>query len=1017
MNTKADSLTEPREKVSLAPISIWKWLITIIVILTIPIITLVQQALETFKSSAEFARSSVATEVEGLASRIAVEMKTTLQLNEIFREYYFHWQKNLQSLHLFNEFQSLNKLPMPTDFFIASKLVQKAFSHRLQSIDRKLRLAIPGIQLIKWDDNYQILPESDNILPKWAFTKLHESITLRVSERDSGDRNYLSNLAYLQRYFGEDAPIGQFLKFGSESMEFTATSGERFFIFWDYERLPTHAQPKQHIGGFIILVNLEKLPESFGLDMLLRRKSSEWEKSEISVGWISNKNQREHLLPFPFPAYESESWARWIARKPDGHFEKDGISIAKRITESGLILVSARCIKSIEEIKKKKVFWLLIFIGLCLFLPLISVFRFRSNNGVNMSIRSQILALFAISLLLPVAAIILLGSELLNDRQRIYENDAYVVLEKIKKDFEKNSSYAFRHLEEMSDNLCQKIIKLKINEKGKLADNALAEKILKDHENDLQFSHFYMLNSSGETILSVSSRDNSKEGAGLEGLVQSLAKIKLRFSGHLRSSSRMGDVSMMDLLVEATGGAGHLAVKNILNARENKAFELKLSDNRIILYLGEFFPESKPDEAHILVLLMKDTDFEKMFIRLMIERLAEDDRLLDKIQLFFGMTSFSRKNYFYPSPLQKAWFPYTQQNPDTMMVGQLSEPTRYDGLAVKDSVFLQSSHKKCLFYSFSPAGLDRTILVALFDYSSIDAELFRIKLFILVSFLVSLIVVYVLARIMSRSLIEPVSILTEGVKMVEQGNYNIQIEMPGKDELVELSDAFNLMTIGLDERDRMTRYLSRSAVEAVVKKEDGIMGGKRVPATILFSDIRSFTTISESNNAETVVALLNDYFAIMNRVIEEHGGDIDKFIGDAIMAQFMQTEDQGSESQKAVNAVYCALSMMKALKAFNHQRQAMGLFPIKIGVGINSGEVIAGNIGSPGRMDRTVIGDVVNVASRLEGMSKQGKHTCIVISAATLELVKDKFIVEKMSETAVKGKISAVDMFEIVDQI
>ena len=106
--------------------------------------------------------------------------------------------------------------------------------------------------------------------------------------------------------------------------------------------------------------------------------------------------------------------------------------------------------------------------------------------------------------------------------------------------------------------------------------------------------------------------------------------------------------------------------------------------------------------------------------------------------------------------------------------------------------------------------------------------------------------------------------------------------------------------------------------------------------------------------------------------------------------------------------------MMAALQKFNEARKLAGEFPVMIGVGINSGEVIAGNIGSPGRMDHTVIGDVVNVASRLEGMSKLGRHTHVIISRSTLDLVKDSIEYVRLEETAVKGKAEAVEMFEVI---
>ena len=261
----------------------------------------------------------------------------------------------------------------------------------------------------------------------------------------------------------------------------------------------------------------------------------------------------------------------------------------------------------------------------------------------------------------------------------------------------------------------------------------------------------------------------------------------------------------------------------------------------------------------------------------------------------------------------------------------------------------------------------------------------------------------------------PIQMLRNAVEMVEAGDYSCRLSLPGEDELVDLSRAFNSMSKGLDEREKMTRYLSKSAVAAVQSDEGAALGGRKVPATILFCDIRNFTTISESHPAETVVSLLNSYFARMNLVIEKHGGDIDKFIGDAIMAQFIASEKDGcSAAEMALNAVKCALAMMQELEAYNRERIKANDFPIMIGVGINSGEVIAGNIGSPGRMDHTVIGDTVNVASRLEGMSKLGKHTHVIISRSTLDLVEDCIEYEQLQETAVKGKTTAVEMFEVI---
>ena len=157
--------------------------------------------------------------------------------------------------------------------------------------------------------------------------------------------------------------------------------------------------------------------------------------------------------------------------------------------------------------------------------------------------------------------------------------------------------------------------------------------------------------------------------------------------------------------------------------------------------------------------------------------------------------------------------------------------------------------------------------------------------------------------------------------------------------------------------------------------------------------------------------MLNEYLDAMTEVIRRHHGVVDKFIGDAVMAVFYPLETRDDEKR----AVLCGLEMMSELKRFNRRREEVGLFPVGMGVGISSGLVVAGKIGSKnGRIDYTVIGDTVNVAARLEGVSKIGKHTRVVVSDATWQAVKEMFEAEPMGIDRVKGKARQVQMFEII---
>lgn len=208
----------------------------------------------------------------------------------------------------------------------------------------------------------------------------------------------------------------------------------------------------------------------------------------------------------------------------------------------------------------------------------------------------------------------------------------------------------------------------------------------------------------------------------------------------------------------------------------------------------------------------------------------------------------------------------------------------------------------------------------------------------------------------------------------------------------------------------MYRYMTPGVAEQVMALgEDALMVGERKEVTILFSDIRGYTTLTENLEASDVVALLNQYFETMVEAVFSHEGTLDKFIGDALMAVF------GAPLPLRDNhgwmAVQSALDMRRRLKEFNQMRPDEP--QIKIGIGMSSGEVVSGNIGSQKRMDYTVIGDGVNLSSRLEQITKQ--YGCdIIISEMTYHLCQDKIWVRELDRVRVKGKQQAVSIYELI---
>lgn len=206
------------------------------------------------------------------------------------------------------------------------------------------------------------------------------------------------------------------------------------------------------------------------------------------------------------------------------------------------------------------------------------------------------------------------------------------------------------------------------------------------------------------------------------------------------------------------------------------------------------------------------------------------------------------------------------------------------------------------------------------------------------------------------------------------------------------------------------KFVSPQILEKLLKDKKGIsQEGQRKIMTVLFSDVRGFTTLSETTPADKVILILNEYLTEMVEVILKHNGTLDKYIGDAIMAFY---NDPVEMEDHALRAVYTAVEMKKNLDKLNEKWQSEGKPVLNMGIGINTGEMIVGHIGSPRLVDYTVIGDNVNLASRLEGLNKE-YGTNIIISESTYNEVKDYVEAAFLDECKVKGRQTAVKIYSV----
>ncbi|MBA4137838.1 MAG: hypothetical protein C0518_11020 [Opitutus sp.] len=283
---------------------------------------------------------------------------------------------------------------------------------------------------------------------------------------------------------------------------------------------------------------------------------------------------------------------------------------------------------------------------------------------------------------------------------------------------------------------------------------------------------------------------------------------------------------------------------------------------------------------------------------------------------------------------------------------------------------------------------------------------------ILIGTLAGLAVAIFAALGLARNVSRPVQQLAAHTRHVATGDYTRRLELPRADELGELATAFNQMTTGLAERDRVRDLLGKVVspeIAAQLLHSELRLGGEERDVTILFTDLRDFTAWSEKLPPTEVLALLNRYLDRMSAIVEKHGGVIDKYIGDAIMALFGAPVATAGAASRAIAA---AREMKSALAELNRELGAEGKPALALGIGINTGRVIAGNMGSKTRLNYTVIGDGVNLAARLEALTKEPQFGArIIVSHATAAAANATGQLRALGSVTVKGRTEPVQIY------
>jgi len=273
----------------------------------------------------------------------------------------------------------------------------------------------------------------------------------------------------------------------------------------------------------------------------------------------------------------------------------------------------------------------------------------------------------------------------------------------------------------------------------------------------------------------------------------------------------------------------------------------------------------------------------------------------------------------------------------------------------------------------------------------------------------------ILASILiSLSTTRPIARLKNAMVKVGEGDLAQRVRISANDEVGLLTWNFNNMIAEIEEKEKMRDSFGKAVSEEIVEvmmSGDLFLGGEEKQVTMLFSDIRSFTKISSTLSPSGVMEMLNEYFTRMEYVVNKNLGIIDKYVGDAIMAIFGATDPNQDHAE---NACRTAIEMILELEKLNKEREARGQVTLKIGVGINTGPVTAGMLGSANRMNYTVIGDTVNMASRLCDANGSHGFAPIVIAEGTYDRVKDIVKVRTGHSIMAKGKSRPIRIYELL---
>ena len=813
-----------------------------------------------------------------------------------------------------------------------------------------------------------------------------------LTENHNFQKQFSAAMNTIQQAMGGTSKV-EHLNWARNSPTPMSWLGKPCLAVWDVDTISYWRQniPQKIRGGFMLMAFSEKIPENLWIQRTVFRRLKPGNKLKFPIAAINISEQEPVAIDKQLsqPNFARKLIDAYINRSQNTFYFDNFIARPSRPSDdSNIRLFSiADLSKQIQE--RYEIFGALrLTCILLLIITSLALINIQKAPGTNLSLRKRIAAIFMTAILMPILSLVSIGKTFISHEESRLKESAFV---KMRSGIE--------------------ALELRYKDTPRLIEKELFTTL-----------HKYM----GQPPYTPDSVETAMTKARKDGLIENFVltdshgKI-CRSNWHdldiaIKKTLEMA-ASKMIKTEGAIADAGNSVLKDAIDDEVDEFMQAmgtkidfsRPSHLRYFAYVDQhmYFMSItvKIDETtHPLFIHMPDYYIEKRFAthEFALNRLAAEDND-NKNQALRPELSFYSTFNAEPSIPKESDLWATMETSFKRSSTLKVEESGQVNIANENFLYIIKPLSSMFSQSFIPCLLTSTL--------PIEARLRDASIVVAALAFTALIGAVLLSLFLASSLLGPIRKIDFAAQQIGKGDLSVVLPDMGADELGRLSQTFNDMVKGLREREKMQAYVSDSVMEAIQgQADDSIHAGRNLEATILFSDIRNFTGMTEDNTPDKIFTMLNEFLGGVEPIIRNNNGRVDKFIGDAVMAVFHNT----SPEHHALSAVKAGVQMKHFVKKLNQKRMQAGLFTINIGIGISTGTVLLGDVGSSRRKDLTVIGDEVNLASRLETASKKGRHSKIIFSGATYDIIRNYVEAEEMPFTEIRGKQQAISIYELI---